>query len=514
MKTIVSILLALISISSDAGTVWSPGRADYPYISNYLATVPSPGDIVQLPAGNFTWYGYVNLAGIQLVGAGTNSTFIASEAPESGQESLVQMNVSDATHFTRLTGISFGPGVTNAYPYISYSGLVQVSGPGWNWRVDHCSFVNNTEKPIRVLDASYGLIDHNYLYMNTNAANAFEIFASGVGFGDGTWSLDPMFGSSNFVFIENNTIASSVNFATCDVAYGGRAVIRNNNFNGTWVFTHGTDSSGRYRGTRCVEVYSNNFQYGNTTFINSQYSVRIDSGTALIYNNNSTNFYNTAAYEYYRSTDAKTFSPWYGTTYTNVYDTVGATLYTNTATANSTSSPTVAATLTVSGASWTANQWAGWEVYNTRSGEIWSCNGNTSTALSFVVGPSYNNQDQTGFNTGDVVIFYKVTAGFDQPGRGKGYNYGDTGTPGLVNPAQASEPIHAWGNNVVWNGTSAQGANAYSGNYPMITAGLDYTNTPPTNYSSFPYPHFLQSVTNGPAPASATAISVKFTFIH
>jgi hypothetical protein len=485
-----SVTLVLLGASSGLAAVLTPARFDYAWFTNYLATVAHPGDIVQLPAGTNSWTGVCQVSGLELFGATNGQTMILDEGPENGNECVFNMVVADTSHFTHISGIYFGPGVTNSYPYVSYSGLIQVSGPGWDWRIDHCSFVRGTDKPIRVLDLSYGVIDHNYFLMNTNIANAIEIFGSGSGFGDGPWAMDPMFGTSNFTFVEDNTFASVVNFATEDVAYGGRVVVRHNNFNGTWVYTHGSDSSGRYRGSRAVEVYSNNFEYGNTMFANSQYAVRIDSGTALIYNNRCTNFYNVAAYEYYRSTDNRSgFAPWWGTTPTNVYDTIATPVATNIASATSSS------VLTVNGVNWTPNQWYGYEVFNPNTGLIGSCNGNSSNTMSFAL--CAVNGDQLGFTAGDSAVIYFINAGFDQPGRGKGYNYGESGTPAAINPAENSEPIHAWGNLDVWNGTSASGAIAYSGNYPEIVAGRDYTNTPLAGYTAFTYPHPLTLITNG-----------------
>ena len=88
----------------------------------------------------------------------------------------------------------------------------------------------------------------------------------GKTYGDGSWNDGPNFGTNKFVFVEdcilNNTFGSPPGIANGDTsadAYGSRLVTRHNFFNNTGIGTHGTDSTGRARSARAIEVYDNTF---------------------------------------------------------------------------------------------------------------------------------------------------------------------------------------------------------------------------------------------------------------
>ena len=67
-------------------------------------------------------------------------------------------------------------------------------------------------------------------------------------------------GSSQFLFIEDNIFTTTKpDHAMADAYAGARFVVRHNTiFNGI-ISNHGTESTGRARGGRAVEVYNNTF---------------------------------------------------------------------------------------------------------------------------------------------------------------------------------------------------------------------------------------------------------------
>src|SRR5207249_5240750 len=80
------------------------------------------------------------------------------------------------------------------------------------------------------------------------------------GDGDENWAHATDFGTSRFLYVEDNVFNSG---AANDCAWGGRNVFRHNAFNMTApapaLQTHPTGPEGRARGCRAWEVYQNTF---------------------------------------------------------------------------------------------------------------------------------------------------------------------------------------------------------------------------------------------------------------
>ena len=260
---------------------------------------------------------------------------------------------------------------------------------------------------------------------------------------------------------------------------------RHNSFSNAVPATHGTDSGGRDRGSRAIEVYNNTINY-TFPFAGNQ----IRGGTALIHNNTLTGsiagIFTLKCYRVFHS-----FSPWGGATGNNNWDNNDShgSYLTGAHDGGSASS-----TLVVSNANWAADQWVGYEVSNITQGKnsyVLSNTGNTMT----MSGDPYGAWK---WNTGDQFAIHKVLVPLDQPGRGKGdLITGEVPVNSATNsatwPRQALEPIYAWGN--TRNGTKL----AISSTWPTLQQNRDYYNdTPMPGYQPYTYPHPL--VSGSPAP--------------
>ena len=129
--------------------------------------------------------------------------------------------------------------------------------------MDHCKWGEDVNgSPL--FDTVIGVIDHNTFIRRTGEdGHAFWVFGShwnGSGHGDGSWPAPTNFGSSQFLFFEDNTFTSTNTgylIALCDAYDGARFVLRHNTITGFTFQNHGTESSGRGRGTRATEFYNN-----------------------------------------------------------------------------------------------------------------------------------------------------------------------------------------------------------------------------------------------------------------
>ena len=80
--------------------------------------------------------------------------------------------------------------------------------------------------------------------------------------GDGSWAAPANWGSSQFLFIEDNVITDSNTVfegQLTDAFNGGRFVVRHNTITNLVIGNHGTETPGRGRSGRAEEIYNNTF---------------------------------------------------------------------------------------------------------------------------------------------------------------------------------------------------------------------------------------------------------------
>ena len=246
------------------------------------------GDTITLPSGIFTWSTAVTISkAITLQGEGIASTIIR-DAKASG--SLIIWNLP-AGQLSRLTGIEFQDGgrTTVAGESVGVVRFVSADSKtnGSRLRVDH-SFFNQIRGSVETQNV-LGVIDHCRWDRAPGASAAIyckHANWNGGTSGDKSWTDDTLFGTEYFLFVEDCTF----NGANLDIGYGGsRLVFRHNacntNANGpAKITTHGTESSGRKRGVRSMEVYNNVFDASGVNTGTTELG-QMRSGILLYYNN-------------------------------------------------------------------------------------------------------------------------------------------------------------------------------------------------------------------------------------
>jgi hypothetical protein len=188
----------------------------------------------------------------------------------------------------RMTGLTFNPSSSTA----AY-GAIDLQGGSTSVRVDHNHF-NDTVGGDHTfnVDAVNGVFDHNF-FDSTNQSNLFFVQPTNNG-ADGNantiWTVPDNFGTSSFIFFENNFFQNGAFVFDCD--FGGRLVFRyNTGWYNTRIQTHGVGSGAQRRGCRTMEVYENTFTYSSTPNTNSfAFLVDYESGTAMWWGNTMTAF--------------------------------------------------------------------------------------------------------------------------------------------------------------------------------------------------------------------------------
>jgi hypothetical protein len=248
------------------------------------------GDTVAIPAckDGVTWTSQLAVTkGITLKGAGIGQTVLIDNVSSGA---MLSFNVTGADW--RVTGIEFRGGTTGKISSYLFFG----EGNSHAFRIDNNKFYNwapscgsNCNRAVWLTGDLMGVIDSNTFDNLATWAQTFDVGHpswGGVGaYGDNSWADSDNFGTSKFIFIEDNTFYSqkATPFpGVLDATDGARVVFRYNTLNGDFIGWHGTESSQRHRGGRAFEVYSNHF-YAKPGGWDK--AVFIRSGTALVYNN-------------------------------------------------------------------------------------------------------------------------------------------------------------------------------------------------------------------------------------
>lgn len=473
-----------------------------------------------VPSGTFTWSTPVVFSkGITLQGQGIGNTVIQDAVQASQFLNWDLRGTSNAA--ARITAITFRDGgrLQNAD---SPGGLLLINGNNTNastFRFDHCDFVNLNG--VVVFDTVIGVVDHNTLETSRPGAISFAILDSywnndSLARGDQSYGAPSDFGSGHFLFFEDNTFTATTTLPAflTDSYSGGRFVVRHNQIVFMKVTSHGTESSGRFRGVRAVEVYRNTF----SAPISPQTSVlgALRSGVMLFHDNGfsgwSPHGYGTALYDL---SDYRMFMSFYwpGADGTSAWDVNEPSVFFT----GSAASASIGQTVTVAGnPNWTPNQWAGYTIRRTSNlcnvttvtfGAILS---NTSNTITYT-----NNGDNPNwpapltFCAPDTFEIRKVDQALDQPGRSGGSLI--TGYPPVLPVGwnnQVTEPCYSWSNTDEF-GSHINFAND-TGTVGLIRAGEHYFNDAPMpGYTEYIYPHPLVSGDPPPPSPSPTATPVR-----
>ncbi|MGZ3769005.1 MAG: hypothetical protein ACXVCP_06915 [Bdellovibrio sp.] len=278
LKSIPLIILTTVSVPgfSQAGVV-NAASCSQVDVQNAVNSATDK-DTVTVPAGNCVWNSVVGIGSkaITLQGAGIGKTNITHNVSGS-QVKLIQFT-EQSTFSTRITGFSFLGGSYD-HRFIECDGSDNYNAAPM--RLDHNSFASGSGAVQLDLFSCRGLIDHNTF---TAIDNSELIHNWGPGLSG--WSGDVTPGSSNALYVENNTFingtAGNWGAQSAIQSYdAARIVARYNTFNDSQIDTHG----GSNIGTRWFEFYENTF---NTNFSSWEQSFDIRAGSGVIYNNHKT----------------------------------------------------------------------------------------------------------------------------------------------------------------------------------------------------------------------------------
>jgi len=254
------------------------------------------GDIIAVPScGTTTWSSSWSISPTNSLTIQGNSTTSGTCAPGGSCTATDNTNIALSSTFSvttaagksfRFTGFSITVSGTARY------GATNFTGASTAVRVDHNHFIENVpgDHTIQV-DGIRGVFDHNYLETPVGEnINFFQISNYGTdGNANIIWTVAENFGSSDFVFLENNYFTGSFIY-DCD--YGGKIVLRYNIlWYGTQLQTHGVGSGAQRRGCRAMETYENAFTYSNSPNTNSfSFLVDYESGPMMFWGNTVTAF--------------------------------------------------------------------------------------------------------------------------------------------------------------------------------------------------------------------------------
>jgi hypothetical protein len=499
------ILLSLALISFSPGTLWattitvaSCARVD---IQAQIDRAGN-GDTVIVPSGTCGWDTstlFINKA-ITLQGSGIGNTIIQDNHIGTTPDITV---TAVPNQVTRIAGFTFQRGTrTGSTTGSAFIHVLGSNTDGSKVRIDHNKFDQPNVLRHIFVQGAIGVSDHN-TFIPRSGTNQLTHYIdhqpwNGNQYGDGAWTEGTQWGTDRFWFIEDNTITYDTVFNLIDSAGGARWVLRYNTVTNSRLVAHGTESTGRARGTRALEVYNNTFTGAGS----STEMFELRSGSCVIHDNAYFNWgpylTSVATLKTFRATDA--FSPWGGANGKNLWDANQSGLPFASGMHNGSSGDFG---LTDSTKNWPPNQWSGYTLNNITQGTFSQIGSNTATTITYK--PALFTNNRMTFNSGDSYQIYKVNAILDQPGMGAGSLLsGSAPTPPSGGYNQVADPCYQWNN--LYGTTSLTFARAYEN---IRSNAHFFDNTQPPGYVPYTHPHPLVTGSADPAPAPPTNVAVK-----
>jgi hypothetical protein len=457
------------------------------------------GDTITLPAGAFTWSSAVTISkAITLQGQGIGGTVIR-DAVQSGP--LMTWNLV-ANQASRMTGIEFRNGGRTTQ---TFSGIIRINGIAYDsrtMRIDHCKF-DHLNGTLLVARDVIGVIDHNvFLEAGKEAIQVHNEHWGGGPYANGSWTDTNHFGTSQFIFIEDNAFIYNSAYGAIDGYAGARYVARYNTFMNCHHGGHGTEGQ-RNRGMRAIESYNNTFTGGDTPGV----LINIRGGVALVHDNIANGRPGVAktfalnSYRIFRGSDAY----WGGADGRSRWDVnqVGGPFYSGVASSGGT------LTVTVAGAVWAPGQWIGYSIAKTSNlgdNNFSKITGNTSNTITFLgAGGVGANMSFAG---GDTFSIYKINHVLDQPGRSGGLPI--NGIPPVLPPGwnnQVTDPCYEWNNIDISTGQNVP--IHFSAGQSICRINEHYFNNAQLpGYTPYVYPHPLTASFPPPPPTPSATCSL------
>jgi hypothetical protein len=480
-----ALLLVLLS-SALAAPLWAQGNytaascnySDVNAVINGPAHVAVDGDTINVPSGNCTWTSSLSVSkGISIIGAGSGSTVILDDI---NHNQVIKISLLSASETFRLSSMTIQPSPSLNSSMIAQPGIANIGGTCNSTTCSHIRLDNltmpgwlsgtNFQGFLMYIDDFFGVMDHLNVNQNGEFVAIGQSTYGGVGnSGDNSWAQSDSYGTDNELYIESSTFATSDGrqHAVTDTDFGGgaRFVFRFNNLTNSTVQTHGTESTGRTRGSRHVEVYNNTLLCTDNSSGCDFAGLR--SGTALTFDNTlqvSGGGWINHEMSLGNLRVVYPFPPWSMCDGQGSYDKNDGTVYAS----GTVSGVTVSGqnvTITDTSKNWTAGQWVNnsgdrYSWVDTTLGQGWQVTANTSNTLTAQGCGGFNGICPT-INQGDSYQILRSSICIDQTGHGQGSLLsGSPPTPtGWVN--EALDPVYEWGttfggNTPVWGwvGTS------------------------------------------------------------
>lgn len=246
------------------------------------------GDTVLVPEGECVWGNSIRLnKSLTLKGKGTAKTKIIDETGNNWEQSPIWA-YPIYSKVIRITGFTF----KRTKDFSDSFGTIYIGGNDNIFRIDNCEFTNAIVMRAFITNGkTYGVVDHcsfneaGYLIMDTV---------------DESWTRPMSFGTSEAVFIEDNTFnMTCTNCDMGDAQYGARVVFRNNKVYRGIIENHGMDSV--LRSCLQMEIYNNSF-VADLNQPQVWNAIGFRGGTGVVFNNTFTgNYYLPLRVTNYRS---------------------------------------------------------------------------------------------------------------------------------------------------------------------------------------------------------------------
>lgn len=494
-RLLLTTVLLVVGLPLQAA-VYTAASANPTDVNTAIALASSSGgDVVQVPAGsvNVTSQILINKP-LSLIFYGTvySNSMPANASPSA--EAMIQVQCNTNGLF-RVSGLTMHDGT--AAPSHADAGAIRLTGWGTQVRVDHIYSDMDHQIPITPY-GPIGVADHCIISPLTSLNQPFRVahpsFMGQGSFGDYSWAVGPMYGTSNAWYFEDCLITNRnqspfVEGMSLDAQDGARYVLRHCVVVSCYIGGHGTETTQRERGIRMKEVYDNDLigRISAGGVISELGHFR--SGSGIITGNRFYNAQSAFTVRVYRLTSNTT--PWGPADANNAWDVNDPTIYL----ASVVTAGSGGGVMNDLSQSWTApNQWNNFTVRNVTTSRASLVNNGTTTATSINYSRDTFNNYMT-FTTGDSYQFRRVVHVLDSPGRGTGMLMSNT-TP-VINgiaqwPNEVLEPIYCWSNTYVNVANTSMGNGGF---YPVTVdvAGAEVMNTNPPGgtWTRFTYPHPL-----------------------
>jgi len=303
-KILLSVIL-LGSISAAEAQTINASSCSASAVQTALNEISANGTTVVVPSGTCTWTSTLDFStsySFTLQGQSSIATTNAQGNPASftdstliidgqsgtgGNNPIISISLTgSSSQVVRVTGLSIEGG------NVVYNGELVLTGATGQARLDHSHFIDINDLAVAMYEPMTGVADHNLFDVpGGDVWNGIRVYNEvGDGFGDTPWTQGPGFGTSAFIFFENNTFNNGF-MNDCEV--GGAYVARYNTFNVTvaggniGIQSHSTGSQPRGRGCRAWEVYDNVMGGGGGSIVSS--AGFQTSGTGLWWGNTVSN---------------------------------------------------------------------------------------------------------------------------------------------------------------------------------------------------------------------------------